>query len=599
MIGSKRRLVIMVLVVAMLCTMVLFQSGCGTNKNAATSDTTTTGSKVEATTATAATVPAEPVELSILGPEVGGAQVGIQDDEVAKEIEKLTGVKMNLTPADAVADVNVKLAAMIASNDLPDITFFGNNDLMQSAVTAKILLPMDNLIEKFGQDLKKNVPLMLNYSKTNQSVGKDGKSDGNTYILGGLPVGPYGSVGVDTNSIPWVRWDLYKKLGYPSVDSIDDYIPLIKKLVALEPKAPNGKKTYGIGSFLGDGQWNGDYVVWASIPFIYGYGINTYACVNDAITNDFVNFLGDPDSKFYVAAKFWNRAYREGLLDPESFTMKKDDYRTRVAQGRYLFSFAGQNTAQYNVTAKENGEKEKYFVQLPPPKDTKAVSKIVIQPVGTPTNGWGISKNTKNPELAMKFLNFLASVDGSLLIMNGVKGGSWDIVDGKPQLLPGMYEKQYDEANAKKGYGKYVNFMFMTPTSKLKEYGDINIDLYIQYFSEHPDLNPAQLDLCEHYGVKTPLELITRQANIESSAPENALIPALPQDIQDKSNNVDKYAFDNFIKMIIAKTEGDYEAAKAKFMDGAKNAGNEEVVKWYQDERVKAVEQFNKIKAGN
>ena len=48
--------------------------------------------------------------------------------------------------------------------------------------------------------------------------------------------------------------------------------------------------------------------------------------------------------------------------------------------------------------------------------------------------GWdaiGITKNCKNPEKAMQFINFLASEEGQYLLMWGIEGKSWNMVDGK------------------------------------------------------------------------------------------------------------------------------------------------------------------------
>lgn len=593
---SKKRLLAMILVMAMLITVVLFQSGCGTKS---TEDTSSTVAAATTATTTTPATPEPPVELTIMGPAVFGAQAGVQDDPVAKEIEKLTGVRMSLTAANAISDMNAKIAAQIASNDLADITYFQSNDLMQNAVTANILLPMDDLIKQYGQDLQKNVPLMLNYSKTNQSVGKSGIPDGKTYVLGGLPVGPYGVAGGDSYAIPWVRWDLYKKLGYPSVDSVDDYIPLMKKLVALEPKTPDGKKTYAAGAFLGDTLWNADAILWATIPFEYGITCNTFANNVDMLSNDFLDFLGDPNSKYMVAAKFWNQIYREGMLDPESFTMKKDNYIEKVTQGRYPFTFMGQYAIDYNAKAAARGEKEKYFVMLPPPKDTKAVWVVLNQPVGTPTNGVAISKNCKYPEKAMKLLNFFGSKEGMMLVTNGIKGQTWDIVDGKPATLPGEFDKHAKDPNYQvtTGAGRYSGLMFITEGTKNPDY-DMIYNIFTQE-SLNVIPNPAYADFCQHYGVSKPMDLITKQAQIVASAPENALIPAMPQDIMDLSNNVDKFEFDNFVKMIIAKNENDFVTEQTKFMEGANKAGNQKVIDWLKAERVKALEKFNAVKQGN
>lgn len=589
-----KKVSLLVLVIVMLCSMLLFQSGCGASKENATTPT------VQASTATVAAttvVPEQPVELTIMAPTImEGVQTGLQDDAVTKEIERVTGVTMNIVGVSS-GDTNTKIAAMIASNDMSDITYFTTPDLMQNAVTANLLLPLDELIEKYGQDFKKNIPQILGFSKTNLSIGKTGVSDGKTYILGGMPVGKFNALGNWTMGIPWVRWDLYKKLGYPKVDSIDDYIPLMKQLMALEPKTADGKKTYALGANMAEGPWSGDWCVWGSISGVYGNSVNTYASVTDLITNEFINFVGDPDSKFFAAAKFWNQAYREGVLDPESFTMKSSTFVEKQKQGRYLFSM-GSMGLEYNFAVLPKGEKEKLFVQLPPPKDTKSVWCGVDQPVGTPTNGVGISQKCKYPEQAMKFLNYLASIDGTLTLLDGVKGQYWDMVDGKPALKAGAYDEYNKDITAfglKTGVSKYKNMLFMSGFNEIAEYGKY-LNMFEYERNNNEPLNPQEQDEVQYYNVKKPLDLVTNQCQVLASAPENALMSAPPQNIADISSAVDKYVYDNFMRMILAKTESAYEAEKTKFLAGVKEVGNDTVVQWNKDERVKALAKYNSAK---
>lgn len=598
MTGVQRKWTAAVVALIMLCTVVL--SGCSGTKNDAATPSTSPNTSPSASKEAESPAPLEePVELTIIGPDVNGP-TGVQDDPVAKEIERLTGVRMNLTSASAVSDINAKLAAQIASDDLSDIIFFTNNDLMQSAISANELLPLDDLIAEYGQDLKKNVPLVLDYSRTNLSVNKNGESDGKTYVIGGTPVGPYGYDTFNSYTIPSVRYDLFKKLGYPEVDSIDAYIPLMKQMLALEPETADGKKVYGTGIYMGDSAWNGDYVMWASVPAVYGYTVNTYTSVVDMITGDFVNFVGDPDSKFYAAGKLWNQFHREGLLDPDSFTMKKDEFVDKVTQGRYVFVWQSNRTLDYNANALKNGEKEKYFVPLPPPKDTQAVWWSVDQPVGTPGTGWAISKKTKHPEKAFKLLNFLASNEGMLLLFNGIKETHWNDVNGLASINPEVYQQWLTDPDfsTKTGAGKYSKLAFVSDNTINPDYNKL-YNLFLDPELQIPNMNPATKEMLEHYGVNTPAELVTRQVKQTiASVPESALIPALPKELADIANNVDKYVFDNFMKMIIAKNDEQYEAEKTKFLEGVKKVGNDTVVKWYQDERIKAKAALEKMKSG-
>ena len=49
----------------------------------------------------------------------------------------------------------------------------------------------------------------------------------------------------------YVRWDAYKKAGYPTINTLDDMI-LFKEIQSNTPKSDSGKKTYAI-SYLKTG----------------------------------------------------------------------------------------------------------------------------------------------------------------------------------------------------------------------------------------------------------------------------------------------------------------------------------------------------------
>ncbi|NTV90781.1 MAG: hypothetical protein HGA22_10565, partial [Clostridiales bacterium] len=46
---------------------------------------------------------------------------GVQEDPVAREITRKTGIIMDITPSNSFADYNDTFAAALASDDLPDI----------------------------------------------------------------------------------------------------------------------------------------------------------------------------------------------------------------------------------------------------------------------------------------------------------------------------------------------------------------------------------------------------------------------------------------------------------------------------------------------
>ncbi len=65
-----------------------------------------------------------------------------------------------------------------------------------------------------------------------------------------------------------------------------------------------------------------------------------------------------------------------------------------------------------------------------------------------------VSKSTKHPERAIRFLTYLVSEEGQRDLFLGKEGVTWDMVDGKPQLKPELVDLlENDIEKLEKEYG--------------------------------------------------------------------------------------------------------------------------------------------------
>ncbi len=159
-----------------------------------------------------------------------------------------------------------------------------------------------------------------------------------------------------------VRWDLYEELGYPEIKNLYDYIDVLGQMVALEPTNKDGLKNYALGLFFAD-SW-GSIVLDNPEHFIRGYSHNTIAYF-DMDCNFAGERLTDPDSIFWEMAAVYNYAYRKGLLDPESITMKYLDFNDKVNAQRYMGGGPYWMYAGCNDTFAADGTPEKGIMPVP------------------------------------------------------------------------------------------------------------------------------------------------------------------------------------------------------------------------------------------
>ncbi|CAK4863370.1 unnamed protein product [Aphanomyces euteiches] len=125
----------------------------------------------------------------------------------------------------------------MAGGELPDIVVFHSRQQAEEAVKADMLVNLDEHLDK--------LPNLVKYAKTAMQYYRDTASNGTGKLYAATTfVGPVEEA-KEPNWGPYLRWDLYKKLGMPVVNELEDYLPLVKQMQDMEPKTKDGQKTYG------------------------------------------------------------------------------------------------------------------------------------------------------------------------------------------------------------------------------------------------------------------------------------------------------------------------------------------------------------------
>ncbi|HRV24517.1 MAG TPA: extracellular solute-binding protein, partial [Sphaerochaeta sp.] len=125
------------------------------------------------------------------------------------------------------------------------------------------------------------------------------------------------------------------------------------------------------------------------------------------------------------------KLYREGLMDPTSFTGTTGDMRKKMWQSQDIVMDVDWAawTGLYNNNAVNAG--------LYPDKVNIVGLPGVLGPDGIyrleqgGASLWSIPSNAKNPDQAFKILEYMATVEGGLLLSAGIEGHDYVIKDGK------------------------------------------------------------------------------------------------------------------------------------------------------------------------
>ncbi len=343
----------------------------------------------------------------------------VVDDEnslALKRIEEITGVR--LERQFPVAWDGQQLALMLASDSLPDIIVIETgaswrSPFIEQARQAGAIWAYDDLIEQYAPNFKDLVaPEYFEMFKSEDGKTYEYVNAINTAIAQEKKQ-EFGAVGSAGATL--IRGDFYEVVGSPDVSTPDGFIDALKKLKEAYPDR---------------------------IPFI------TPADVWKSPISDFSAQFGVPpyhveEGKVYdqlkapsavEAAVFLNRLAREGLM-PKEAILEGTDVQAMVFNGEVISYW--WNTRDEGKVPDDNPETT--YTSLPPFTSWHSYNSATV-------GGWKtilISKKCKNPDRAVRLMEFMASEEGHRVLYWGnlgespANGGSWsgDMANGPHYYL--------------------------------------------------------------------------------------------------------------------------------------------------------------------
>ena len=285
--------------ISLLLTCVLTASCLMAGCSSSTSNTTQSGDSSEDTAKNAATEdpqtaapsnPGEVITLTFFDKNTGDAF----DNPVAQAITEKTGIKIEVQ--QPTGNPEEKLNLMLASGDLPDIVLMDRrSDIVNKYIAAGALVPLNDLIDQYGPDIKEMYGDILNKSRY-----EDGK---NYYLNNWYGLDP------DPDRAICIRMDILDELGYGERAKKGDYFTQeeFREILA------HFKETYTNE----DGQTaiplsaNSDYMPAVISTFKAMYGMKNY------FEKDGKLYFDVRDPNYLEMVKYINSLYRDGLLDKE------------------------------------------------------------------------------------------------------------------------------------------------------------------------------------------------------------------------------------------------------------------------------------------
>ena len=330
----------------------------------------------------------------------------------AEVMKREFNVEMTIIPdTDGMFDTRME------SGNLGDIVIFGSNGSdYQRAAKEGMLFDWneDDILTDYGPYIKEHMPYALeNNASLNESFGADHVVYGFGHNVATSPE--------DHEAFFYtmdVRWDLYKELGYPEINNLDEFYDLMLKMKEISPTDENGAETYAVSLWP---DWDGNMVMYvkAFATAYWGYdemGFGLY----DVETGDYHDAL-EENGPYLKSLKFFNKLFQAGLIDPNSMTQTYNEMSEKVQAGGTFFSIFDYAGSQlYNTEAHLEAGKAMYPVV---PKDATPLCYGMNVLGGNRL--WTIGANSEYPELCMEIINWLCTPEGYMTYWWGPKDLCW------------------------------------------------------------------------------------------------------------------------------------------------------------------------------
>ena len=517
--------------------------------------------------------------------------------EIVEDLEEKFNVTLTIKNYD-----NESLNLDLSGGTTTDIVQI-NDDHIEGVLKGKHAVNLENYKDSLAKNIfRDDMSFRNNVMKTFKSNGENTQYFVTPRVTFDDTEANYGTV---LNNGYVVRWDLYKEIGCPEINNDDDYIAALKAMKEIYPETEEGLPVYAMSAYNDSQLHSYFYNGCLTQGFInLEGGIYVQSVENNELYHDLYD-VENPDvlTPFWSGVSFYNKLYREGLLDPDCFITKGEDLQEKYTKGQYLGGNVNWYYGTYNENqSAEDGETLKEYVTLPA-KLGWANEKSLA--------GWFgkyffVSSHSPNVERAVMILDYLQSEEFSRKVDSGVEGRWEKGEDGEPALTEDTIALKTDGSRLdewkKAGIGGTLSDVCGEDCYNVAEDGG-RICLWYEDDVLPKSMTFAEKDMCETLELGVPSDLLKRKVEEGISMDLGNCLNAIqmglettPKNIVRIDSNCEEIALNAIPNLVQAETDEEFAAAKASLLEELKGAGVEESIEWWSNAWSASKEEIEKLK---
>lgn len=345
----------------------------------------------------------------------------LKDNYTMQYYEKLSGVDVTWYHPSSAISIGEGVNLVLASDDLPDLIFAISeaSESLDSLVEQGVILRLNELIPQYAPNL---AAILEQYPEIVKQITTN---DGNIALMPNLRLDPTTRY---FESII-IRDDWLEKLGLEFPVTVDDWYTVLKAFKTMDP---NGNGIDDELPFVGN--TNEEMTVYRLSSF-WGFNGCFYKQYATSIRDGKVVFAIDaPEFDDWV--KTMAQWYSEGLIDPEYISSDATTWKEKVLTDRGGAFYGKMNGGIGTLLGSYNYEKGNpdfslrpvSYVTTPDGKSYDFYSNDIFD-----LGGAAVSANSKNVEVAMRWVDYLYSPEGQRMASFGVEGETYELdAEGKP-----------------------------------------------------------------------------------------------------------------------------------------------------------------------
>ncbi|MBB6732350.1 ABC transporter substrate-binding protein [Cohnella zeiphila] len=508
----------------------------------------------------------EQVTLSFLSNWNGGGGSFPQDqvnNPVAQRVKEVTGVTLKME--SITTNETEKLNTIFASGTVPDMvnapfwsTTSGEGQVIKKAALEGQLLDLTPYLDKYP-NVKKLMTTGVAKDFSEFEMNSPDFQGKNYVIPMQTPDGSVESIH-NWNYGLYARGDILKALNVnpEDIDTEDKLYDLLVKIKNGNFKDISGKPVIPAGT-MHDGWDYGQFLKgWSD------YTISDYRQGSDGKLQ-FWMFSKDEEDKLMYMRKI----LAGGLFDPEAFSNTDTMANEKLATGKLAVFAAQDMVGQLDKTLYKTNPEMQYELLGPLKNKSGKIATQVEKPGRSGFPVIFLSAKIKNPDAALRFLDYINSDEGRLLAYWGIEGKDYQMENGKPKWIPDVKQKYDNDPDSKRDAGlNYLNANFI---------GGFSSDVT---WPKSEDEKTKAEKLQASFSAKMPIQVIDKVS-------ANYLAWSWPKWKQYQDATVSLNYADEFKKALFAKSDDQALKILHDIQDKYRAAGAEEMTDYVAQEAAK------------